>query len=230
VLLLFDIDGTLVSRATEAHREALHAALRTVHGIDAESVRSPVSPAGRTDGEIARIILLDAGVSAKRIDERAAEVREECCRIYPRLVPEDLSHTVVPGVEPILDWLAARDDVRLGLLSGNYEPVARVKLDRAGVGHFFANRPGAFGSDSEDRADLPMIARRRAGSTGHPHPREHTIVIGDTPRDIACAHADELRCVAVATGPYSADELAQADAVARDAGELRMSLAALLER
>jgi phosphoglycolate phosphatase-like HAD superfamily hydrolase len=229
VLLLFDIDGTLVSRATEAHRKALHAALRAVHGIDAESVRSPVSPAGRTDGEIARIILLDAGVSAKRIDERAAAVREACCRSYPRLVEEDLSHAVLPGVREILDWLAARDDVLLGLLSGNYEPVARVKLAHTGIGNYFADGLGAFGSDSEDRADLPLIARRRAGSRGHPHPRAQTTVIGDTPLDIACAHADGVRCLAVATGPYSAAELAQADAVANDTAELRTSLAALLE-
>ncbi len=97
-------------------------------------------------------------------------MREECCRSYPRLVEEDLSHAVLPGVREILDWLAARDDVLLGLLSGNYEPVARVKLARARIGDYFADGLGAFGSDSEDRADLPLIARRRAGTPGPPTP------------------------------------------------------------
>jgi phosphoglycolate phosphatase len=229
VLLLFDIDGTLVSGATDAHREALHEALRSVHGIEVNPPRGLFSPAGRTDGEIARILLLDAGVSADLIEAREAEVRHVCCRVYARLVPEDLSHTVVPGVRETLDWLAARDDVLLGLLSGNYEPVARLKLERAGIGDYFNGGPGAFGSDSEDRTDLPPIARRRAGTPGHPNPREQTIVIGDTPLDIACAHADSVRCVAVATGPYSLAELDQADAAASDARELRTTLAGLLD-
>lgn len=228
MLLLFDIDGTLVSGATSAHRDALHAALLTVHGVDAEAVGRPLSPAGRTDGEIARAILLDAGVPVERIDDRAAAVREECCRAYARLSTADLSHTVVPGVRTVLEWLAGRTDVRLGLLSGNYEVVARLKLRRAGIGKFFEGAPGAFGSDSEDRAALPAIARRRAGRRGHPQPRERTLIIGDTPRDIACAHADGLRCVAVSTGPYDAASLASAEWVARDATALRATLAEVL--
>lgn len=226
MLVLFDIDGTLVSGATEAHREAMHAALLAVHGIDAQVARRPLSPAGRTDGEIARAILLDAGISAKQIDERAAQVRDECARAYARLREEDLSHTVLPGVTELLDWLYIRDDVQLGLLSGNYEAVARIKLRRAGIGRYFEGGPGAFGSDSEDRAALPMIARRRAGTRGHPQPRRETLVIGDTPRDIACARADDVRCFAVATGPYAVEDLAGADEVSADAHEL----AALLRR
>jgi phosphoglycolate phosphatase len=228
LLLLFDIDGTLVAGATDAHRAALYAALLEVHGIDAQSVRRRVSPAGRTDGEIARAILLGAGVSAELIDARADAVRAQCCRAYAGLCTEDLSHTVLPGVLELLEWLFARDDVKLGLLTGNYEPVARLKLARAGVGRFFALGQGAFGSDAENRAALPAVARRRAGTNGVPHPREQTIVIGDTPRDIACARADGVRCLAVATGPYAADQLAQADAVVGASSELRELLAAQL--
>jgi len=222
--LLFDIDGTLVSGATEAHRLALHGALKSVHGVDAERVRGPLSPAGRTDGEIARVILLEAGVSAERIDHRADRVRQECCRIYAELATADLSHTVLPGIPALLAELTAREDLILGLVTGNFEPVARLKLARAGIGSWFAGCPGGFGSDSEDRTALPAIARRRAGSRGRPHPRARTIVIGDTPRDIACARADELRCVAVATGPHPAQELQPADWVAQDPANLRQIL------
>jgi phosphoglycolate phosphatase len=229
LLLLFDIDGTLVTGATEAHRDALHSALLEVHGIDAQVTRGRVDPAGRTDGEIARLILIDAGVSARRIDERAADVREACCRAYAQLATADLSHTVLPGIPELLAWLSERQDVRLALLTGNYEPVARLKLRRAGIGHWFAPRQGAFGSDSEDRTSLPAIARHRAGTTGHPHPRERTIVIGDTPRDVACALADEVRCIAVASGPHRPEELNGADALARDAVELRGVLASMLD-
>src|SRR5512142_2227160 len=193
MLLLFDIDGTLLWGATDAHRDALHAALLEVHGVDASNARRPIAPAGRTDAEIARALLLDAGISAKRIDERADEVREVCCREHARRCTEDLSHTVLPGVRGLLDWLSARDDVLLGLLTGNYEAVARVKLAQAGIGRYFPSGQGAFGSDAEDRAALPAIARRRAGTTGTPYPPALTIVIGDTPRDIACARADELQ-------------------------------------
>src|SRR5947209_871881 len=206
MLLLFDIDGTLVGGATDAHRDALHAALREVHRVDARSIRSPVAPAGRTDGEIARAILLGLGVSAERIDDRADAVRESCGRMYTQLATEDLSHTVLPGIVDLLEWLRRRHEVTLGLVTGNYEAVARVKLERARLAPYFRSRVGGFGSDSEDRAALPAIARRRAGRRGAPYPRDATIVIGDTPRDIACARADGLRCVAVATGPSDAPE------------------------
>ena len=193
-------------------------------------LRLSISPAGRTDAEIARALLLDAGVSAERIDDRADAVREACCVAYARLSTEDLSHTVLPGIPDLLHWLATKDNARLGLLTGNFEPVARIKLKRAGIGKFFAAGQGAFGSDDEDRAALPAIARRRAGTSGHPHPREQTIVIGDTPRDIACARADGVRCIAVATGPYAIDELAGADTIVRNAAELLGVLEAELAR
>jgi phosphoglycolate phosphatase-like HAD superfamily hydrolase len=228
LLLLFDIDGTLVLGATDAHRDALYAALHEVHGVTPRATRKVVSPAGRTDAEIARALLLDARISAERIDDRAAEVREACCRAYAELATEDLSHTVLPGIRELLEWLSGQEGVKLGLLTGNYETVARLKLRQAGLGRFFPSRQGAFGSDAEDRAALPAIARRRAGSVGKPHPRAQTIVIGDTPRDIACARADGLRCIAVATGPYEIDALSGADLVVADAGQLRAALSAQL--
>lgn len=229
MLLLFDIDGTLLGGATDAHRDALHAALRQVHGIEARGAQLTISPAGRTDAEIARAILLAAGVSATTIDERADLVRMACCRQYAELCTADLSHTVLPGVPELLAWLCEQQHVRLALLTGNFEPVARLKLARAGIGGFFARGQGAFGSDSEDRTMLPAIARRRAGPVGRPYPRAETIVIGDTPRDIACARADRVRCIAVATGRFGADELGDADAVVADALGLRAELEKLLE-
>jgi phosphoglycolate phosphatase len=228
VLFLFDIDGTLVAGATDAHRDALHAALREVHGIDASSVKRPVAPAGRTDGEIARSLLLAADVSAERIDDRAEDVREACCREYTRRATDDLSHTVLPGVRSLLEWLGSLDGVTLGLVTGNYECVARRKLSRAGLGSVFAPGIGGFGSDHEDRASLPAIARRRAGERGRPYPRSQTIVIGDTPRDVACARADGLRCFAVATGPFGAEDLVGADVVVGSADELRGAIEAAL--
>ena len=225
-LLLFDVDGTLLAGASHAHARALWAALHDVHGIDATRVRSAVSAAGRTDGEIARLLLLAAGVSATRIDERADDVRAACCEHYAKLCAPDLSDKVIPGIPALLEQLSERDDILLSLVTGNFEPVGRLKLSRAGLGRFFAFGQGAFGSDAEDRAMLPAIARRRAGSSGTAFPRARTIVIGDTPRDIFCARADDVRCIAVTTGPYDAAQLSDADAVAEDPTQLSELLAA----
>jgi phosphoglycolate phosphatase-like HAD superfamily hydrolase len=219
VLLLFDIDGTLLQRGADAHRDALHEALRTVHGVTDPVRRAGHELAGRTDTEIARGLLVAAGVSARRIDARADDVRIAACEAYARLVPDDLSAHVTPGIAQLLEALTARGRDTLALVTGNYEAIARLKLRAAGIGGFFPGGQGGFGSDHEQRAELPRIARGRAGD-GTPWPRERTIVIGDTPRDIACARADGVRVFAVATGPFAADELGAADAVARDAREL----------
>jgi phosphoglycolate phosphatase-like HAD superfamily hydrolase len=206
--LLFDIDGTLLLKATAAHVAAVHEALREVYGIT-DPLGAKVEAAGRTDVEIARDISLLSGVSARRFDDGRDDFRAACVAAYARLCPDDLSAYVAPGIPGVLDALHGRDGVILGLLTGNLEPVARLKLARAGLGDYFEPGIGGFGSDHEDRTELPAIARARAGG----YPRTQTVVIGDTPRDIACARADGLRCIAVATGPFTVEQLAGADAV-----------------
>jgi phosphoglycolate phosphatase len=187
-----------------------------------------VEAAGRTDLEIVRQICLQSGVDAAAIDAGLPELRQAAAEEYARRCPADLSHTLAPGIPALLDTLAARDGVLLALVTGNLEPIARIKLRAAGIGHRFAAGQGGFGSDHEDRTELPAIARARAGGRSGPHPRERTIVIGDTPRDIACAQADGVRCLAVAGGPYGVEELATADAVVPDARGLLAALDSLL--
>jgi phosphoglycolate phosphatase-like HAD superfamily hydrolase len=225
VLLLFDIDGTLLQQASREHAVAIHQAIEDVHGVDVRRTTVPgPEMAGRTDGEIARILLSGAGVSPERIDERTEAVTRRACELFGELCPEDLSDKLVPGIDSVLGWLADQDDVILALVTGNFEPVARLKLKRAGIGRYFRAGQGGFGSDSEDRVALPAVARRRAGGVSP----EAAVVIGDTPRDIACARADGARCIAVTTGPYGADALSGADRVAEDALALRAALAQLL--
>ena len=118
--------------------------------------------------------------------------------------PPDLTANVAPGMVELLDALAARpDEFRLSLVTGNLEEIAHRKLAAAGIGHYFEPGQGGFGSDDEDRGKLPGIARARASDP--PWPRERTIVIGDTPRDIECARVDAVRVAAVATGHFSVD-------------------------
>jgi phosphoglycolate phosphatase-like HAD superfamily hydrolase len=164
-------------------------------------------------------MLLAAGVGAHEIDARAAEVAERAVAAYADLCPADLAPRLAPGVVELLEALAGRrQEFSLSLVTGNLEPVARPKLARAGIGHHFPRGQGGFGSDHHKRAELPPIARRRMSSP--PWPRERTVVIGDTPRDIACARADGVRVAAVATGPFAIEALADADAVADDARSL----------
>jgi phosphoglycolate phosphatase len=209
LLLLWDIDGTLLQRASLEHAEAMREALSRVHGslsLDGQRVEA----AGRTDGAIARDLLIASGHASEAIDARADDVIAACCDLYDELCPADLSPRLAPGVPEALTALGGRPDAfRFSLVTGNFERIARLKLARAGIGDWFPEGQGGFGSDAEDRALLPPIARQRAGGW----PRTRTVVIGDTPRDIACARADRLRVVAVATGPFGVDALADADAV-----------------
>jgi len=195
-------------RASGEHAAALKRAAEAVHGVGLDGLR--VEAAGRTDSAIARDLLRGAGVPDDRIDARADELAAAVAVEYEQLCPPDLSALVAPCVPEVLAALARQPErYRLALVTGNLEPVARRKLASAGIGHFFPAGQGGFGSDAEDRGELPAVARGRAGGW----PRERTVVIGDTPRDIACARADRVRVVAVATGPYSAEALADADAV-----------------
>jgi phosphoglycolate phosphatase-like HAD superfamily hydrolase len=212
-------------KASREHVESMHAALCRVHGIDIPSAK--VEAAGRTDGAIARSILTLAGVPAARIDARALDVRAAACEEFARRCPDDLTAFLNPGVPAVLQGLSARGDLRLSLVTGNLEPVARLKLARAGIGHHFPKGQGAFGSDDDDRAALPPIARRRAGVGRRAWPRERTVVIGDTPRDIACARADGVHVIAIASGPFPAADLAGADAVITDPRDLPMAIDAL---
>jgi phosphoglycolate phosphatase len=228
-LLLFDIDGTLLVRGADAHKDAVHAALKRVYGI-ADPAWPRIEAAGKTDVEIAREILVASGVSPQVIGERATEFRVAAAEEYGARCPRDLSDRVAPGMPELLHYLAGRTDVLLSLVTGNLEPIARLKLARAGLGQYFAPGQGGFGSDDEDRMALPAIARERAGSVNWPHPRERTWVIGDTPRDIACARADEIRCLAVTTGPYGAEDLKDADGVAGGPEQLRELIDTELDR
>jgi phosphoglycolate phosphatase-like HAD superfamily hydrolase len=192
-------------------------AASTIHGVGRLDGR--VEAAGRTDGAIVRDLLELAGVDGHAADARWPAVQAAAVQAYETLCPADLSAKVAPGIPELLDALAGRpEEFRLSLVTGNLEAVARLKLDRAGLGRHFTPGQGGFGSDDEQREALPPIARARAADP--PWPRERTAVVGDTPRDIACARADGLRVAAVATGPFGREALAGADVVVDDAREL----------
>jgi phosphoglycolate phosphatase-like HAD superfamily hydrolase len=215
LLLLWDIDGTLLLRASASHARAVWDALCEVHGLEDRELLRGQRMAGMTDGQISREILVAGGIAPEVIDRHADAVRERTCETY---VPGDLETHVSPGLEDALGALSARGDVVHALVTGNFERIARRKLEAAGIGDWFDPRiGGGFGSDHEDRSLLPATARRRAGEAllpdDRPWPVDRAVVIGDTPRDIACARHDGVAVIAIATGGHDADELRDADEV-----------------
>lgn len=225
VLVLFDIDGTLLT-AAGAGRRAIHGALRDVFG--------GVGPAdywfdGKTDPQIVRDLMRHEGHADPVIDDRLGAVLS---RYSDRLGVElqDPSHVPIvhPGVPEILDALESRSDVTLGLLTGNIESGATQKLRAVGLdpARFVI---GAFGSDHEHRLELPSIAEARALSLlGQ---EVELVVIGDTPADVACGAGAKRRAIAVATGRYTLQELVACGPAAafEDLSDTEAVMAAILK-
>ena len=214
MLVLLDIDGTLLHGSPRAHTAALVAALREVHGVPAEAADvAAVRPGGRTDQEIARLVLRRHGVDDDAITAAMPRWMARAAALYPGEEDRHPGSAVAPDAPSALGRMR-RAGGALALLTGNLEPIARAKMARAGLAAWFPEGEGAFGSDDESRDALVPVALARAAASGEPP--AGVIVVGDTPRDIACARAGGARCVAVATGPHGAGELAAADAVADD--------------
>lgn len=205
-LILFDIDGTLLW-SDGAARRSFEGALVEVFGTPGDrSVRYD----GKTDRQIARETMRPAGFDDAEIDARIPAVIDGYLARLRVEVAEDRGHFArLPGVLELLTALEARDDVVLGLLTGNVAAGARVKLEAADVG-FDRFRVGAFGCDAEHRPELPAIAQRRASAMlGHAFDGADLVIVGDTPADVQCARGVGARTLAVATGRYTTDALAE---------------------
>jgi phosphoglycolate phosphatase-like HAD superfamily hydrolase len=204
-LVLFDIDGTLLS-ADGAGKRAIHAALMEVFGTTGPI--NGYSFAGRTDPEIVRDLLradgladaeIDAGLPAlwfRYVENLHREVRE--MRIHP-----------LPGIPELVERVEGEGgEMVLGLLTGNIAPGARIKVEAAGL-RFERFRVGAYGSDHAHRPELPAIAVERARRlTGVGYAGKEIVVVGDTPKDVACGEHLGVRTIATATGRHAVDELA----------------------
>ncbi len=201
-LLLFDIDGTLVSGGPA--KEAFHVAMLEVFGTAGPIAGHEFS--GKTDPQIARELLRLAGVAEATIERGLEALWSVYLAELGGRLPE-LPMVTLPGVTKLLERLRADTGVALGLVTGNVEHGARLKLESAGIRSTWFP-VGAFGSDHEHRDELPGVAIERA--------RHHwsadwapadVVVIGDTPRDIACGRAHSTRTVAVATGKVGREAL-----------------------
>jgi phosphoglycolate phosphatase len=218
-LILFDIDGTLVLTGGAGIR-AMNRACEELVGHPHALEGIPV--AGRTD----RIILtdvvtragrtLDDGLLDRLRDRYIANLRQEIeqpgrTQSFESLGPRGGVKAVMPGIRELLDVLMQRDDVFLGLLTGNFEAGARIKLEHFDLWRYF--RCGAFGDDAADRNALVPFALDRARACGLPElDPEHILVVGDTPHDVACARIVGATAVGVATGGFSVEQLRESGA------------------
>jgi len=223
-LVLFDIDGTLLSGGPA--KDAFHLALVEVFGT-----AGPIQTwefSGKTDPQIARELLHEAGIQDAEIDAGLPKLWDRYLAEMERRLP-DRPPRSLPGVPELLKALAGRGTVALALLTGNVAEGARLKLGAAGLGSWFP--VGAFGSDRESRNDLPTIAVRRAWEHwGFEFAARSVVVVGDTPRDVDCGQRHGARTVAVATGRFGEDALREtgADVVLPGLGETAAALEAIL--
>jgi phosphoglycolate phosphatase len=224
-LVLFDIDGTLLS-AGRAARDSVLAALEAAYGWRGSGEKHDF--AGKTDPQILRELVAE-WVDRERFDaalDRALETY--LAELARRLTPDAV--VPKPGVTELLARLALEPDVTLGLLTGNLERGARMKLEPPGFNPYFPF--GAFGSDSPDRYELPRIAVERARRyCGREFSGKQVVVVGDSIHDVACGRALGVRSVAVATGPTPAERLAaeSPDVLLTDFSDVDAGLQAILE-
>lgn len=200
-LLLFDIDGTLITSGG-AGEWALRDAMRSRFGVEEDL--GGILLAGATDKKIAVAMLEKNGLEPS--PENITALLDEYLSHLESRMPKHQGR-ILPGMIELLKVLSTREEAVLALLTGNVVRGAEIKLAHYGVWHHFEF--GAFADDHHDRNELGKFARARAFERhGIDFPPDRIYVIGDTPRDIECGRAIGAKTVAIATGHYALQELA----------------------
>jgi len=211
VLILFDVDGTLVDTAGAGKRAMLRA-FREWFGVDAlEGQAGGVRFAGMTDSRIFENLAAANGIAAPQFSAALPALRESyLAALRTEMERADPRRRVMPGVVPLLDELESRANVRLGLLTGNLEAGARIKLEPFGLNRYFPG--GGFGSDHHDRREVARQAwLKMRRLTGVPFEAAQVAVVGDTEHDVDCARVNGFRAIAVESGWVSRDALEAAE-------------------
>lgn len=206
-LVLFDIDGTLLLCGRQIRR-IFASSMRDVFGTTGDI--DNYSFAGRTDDGIVFDLMTQVGLS----EERVGALLPAFSELYLERLEAGLNRSemqLLPGVSETLERLAGRQDVVLGLLTGNWERGARTKLSRFDLNRFFSF--GAFGDGMRCRTELPPVALARARDAASCDiPVDRTVIVGDSVLDVQCAQAHGIASLAVATGFVPATDLEAAGA------------------
>jgi phosphoglycolate phosphatase-like HAD superfamily hydrolase len=201
-LLLFDIDGTLLISGGAATR-AVNRAFMKIYRIP--NAMDGIRPEGKTDPLILREIFANS-LERDFLLEEANRIFKEYIVFLQEEIENSHGFRIMPGIPEVLEVLSKREDIMLGIATGNIEEGAWIKLKRARLDSYF--KFGGFGSDSENREQLIRIAIERGRNLSSPKKQhEEIFVIGDTPLDIIHGRAAGAKTVAVATGSHSTDYL-----------------------
>lgn len=202
-LVLFDIDGTL-TRSHNGYIPFNEAILKTF-GVPGD-IRT-IIPDGNTDPLIVEEIFAAAHLEVEITEEKWRSFAGNLQESYSLAIHEGRAAVrPLPGVPELVRALAAIGELRQGIVTGNLEVTAQVKLKAAGLSAYLSL--GAYGSDSRDRNDLPGIAKERwekkVGSFITP---DHCLIVGDTPKDLEAARKNHMKCLLIGTGRYPLKEL-----------------------
>jgi len=253
-LVLFDIDCTLID-AHGAGGRAIMRAILDVYGVEGElgdysfhgrtdpgiirdladlwGAGDPESVIGRYEGETQPQVVHDLAERLGAPEDLVDGLVDACIERYVELLAAELADgevEMLPGIKELVTALAADRRALVGLLTGNVEEGARLKLAPTGLRPLF--KVGAYGSDSALRADLPAVAVARAEAlTGRRYAGKDVVVIGDTPADVECGASLGVKAIAVATGRHDAEELAThaPDHLFGDLSDWRAAYAAIMD-
>lgn len=202
-LILFDIDGTL-TRSQNGFIPFNEAILKTFNFPG--DIRT-VFPDGNTDPVILEEIFATAGLKIDITEERWRSFTKNLQESYSRAIRE--GRTIIkslPGVMELIQDLGKVEGLCQGIVTGNLEATARLKLEAAGLSPYL--NLGAYGSDSRTRSHLPAIAKERWESkVGGSISPDHCVIVGDTPKDLDAARQNRMKCILVGTGRYPVEEL-----------------------
>jgi phosphoglycolate phosphatase-like HAD superfamily hydrolase len=225
-LIFFDIDGTL-TRTQNGYVPFNEAVLKTF-GI-AGDIRTVV-PDGNTDPRIVEDIFNKANIEIKISEEQWAQFVTNLRHSYGNAVQQGTTTVcALPGAVALLKALSTDDEFYQGVVTGNFEVTARIKLEAAGLDSYLGR--GSFACDSSHRPDLPGIAKTRWELFLEKSIRpEQCIIIGDTPNDLEAARHNNMKCILVGTGRYPVEELMhwQPDACLPDLSDTSTVLNTLL--
>jgi phosphoglycolate phosphatase-like HAD superfamily hydrolase len=202
-LILFDIDGTLFIGKNEVHRKSFSVAIKKTFDIDANV--DEIQTSGKTDTRIAIELLNKKGIKITEIRPRLKEIYQTMIE-YVKENIESSNLIINPGVRKLLEELKSKNNVILGLLTGNLEEIAKLKLNKVGLLEFF--QVGGFGEISENRERLAEEAIKKTEKKFDIRiDKKNVFYIGDAPLDIECGKSIGIKTIAIATGKHSKEEL-----------------------
>lgn len=221
-LLLFDIDGTLVSakeelaQSTDGHAKdlTLFDEVEFMRQSIQEVTKMKVAPykyrpSGKTDAEIVFELLEDTPFDEAKVYSLMPALRDNYLQRLKKLFHGPTSSEMMPGLPDLLLELAKKEEGLLTLMTGNFEKAARIKLGTQGLEDYFVFEAGAFGDRAKSRMELPALAVGKAKRlTGQDFKGKNVVIVGDTLHDIRCGKPLGAKTIAAATGSYSQEELA----------------------